>query len=200
MTALLLAAGAAADDIRDIHGPIVAPPASAWWSYALAGLVVVAIALAVRSVIVWRRRRAVPADLRALLVLDAARELIERGDALGFSIRVSAAVRGYVEEAFALHAPRLTTEELLGTLMTDHSPVAAHREQLGTFLEFCDLAKYARWSLAREDMTGMLDSATAFIHATAARPNRSRTRADADADTDAAPSVPSPSSARGGTP
>jgi hypothetical protein len=129
-----------------------------------------------------------------LLALDAARELIERGDALGFSTRVSAAVRGYVEDAFALHAPKLTTEELLGTLMTDHSPVAAHREQLGTFLEFCDLAKYARWSLSRGDMTGMLDSARAFIHETAVKPGKSQARANSDAV-----SAASASSARGGT-
>ena len=162
------------DDIRDIHGPIVAPPAHAWWPYAIAALIAIVIALAVRYVIA-RRRRAVPADTRALLALDAARTLIERDDALGFSTHVSAAVRGYVEDAFALRAPKLTTEELLGTLMTDHSPVAAHRDRLGAFLGFCDLAKYARWSLSRGEMTGMLDSATAFIHATATPSGRGGT-------------------------
>ena len=192
MTALLATVGAVADDIRDIHGPIAPPPAHAWWPYAI-GLVIVAIGLVVRSVIVRRRRRAIPADIRALLALDAARERIERGDALGFSTQVSAAVRGYVEEAFAVRAPRLTTEELLGTLMTDHSPVAAHRDQLGTFLEFCDLAKYARWSLSPRDMTGMLDSATAFIHATAAKPGKSAARGRADSDA-------MPASSAGGAP
>lgn len=168
MTALLglAAIGPVADDIHDIHGPVVAPPAHAWWPYALAGLLVLALALAVRYLI-RRRRRAVPPDIRALLALDAARELIEHGDALGFSTRVSAAVRGYVEDAFDLHAPRLTTEELLATLMTDRSPVATHRDELATFLEFCDLAKYARWSLSRSDMTGMLDSAAVFVRTTA---------------------------------
>lgn len=201
MTALLVTAvGAVADDIRDIHGPIVAPPAHPWWPYAIGGLALVAIVVAVRHVIVWRRRRAAPADTRALLALDAARELIERGDALGFSTRVSAAVRGYVEDAFAVHAPRLTTEELLGTLMTDHSPVAAYRDQLGTFLEFCDLAKYARWSLSRGDMSGMLDSATAFIQATAAKPGKSASKGSSGRPHSDVMPASTASSAGGGAP
>jgi Domain of unknown function (DUF4381) len=157
---------AAGGDIRDIRGPISVPPTHPWWPYALAAACVIALALAVVYAI-RRRRRAVPSDVRALLALDAARELIDRADPMGFSTSVSAAVRSYVEDAFSVHAPKLTTEELLGTLMTDAGPVASHRAELGTFLEFCDLAKYARWSLSRNDMTGMLDSATAFVRATA---------------------------------
>ena len=81
---------------------------------------------------------------------------------------MSDVVRAYVEAAFALHASRLTTDELLADLMTDHSPVAAHRTELGAFLGYCDLAKYARWSLSPTDMTGMLDSAETFVRVTAA--------------------------------
>ncbi len=167
MTSLvaLASVGPVADDIRDLHGPIAVPPAHAWWPYAIAALVVLAIGLTIRHIVRWRRR-AVPADLQALLALDAARERIERGDAHGFSTQVSGAVRRYVEVAFALHAPRLTTDELLATLMTDHSPVAGQRDALARFLTFCDLAKYARWSLSRADMTGMLDSAEAFVRVT----------------------------------
>ncbi len=155
-----------ADDIIEIRGPILPPPEHPWWPYAVFAAAVLVLGLAVRA---WRRRRRKqqPADLEALRAIDEARPLIERGDPQGFSTLVSDAVRRYVETAFAMHAPRLTTPELLAELMADDSPVAGHRAQLGAFLEYCDLAKYARWSLSRTDMNGMLASAQTFVRATA---------------------------------
>jgi hypothetical protein len=161
---------AAADDIRDIRGPIVSPPSHPWWPYVAVGIVAVLAALVVRA-IMRRRRRSLSPDAVALRALESARELVGRGDPRAFGGRVSDVVRTYVEAAFAVHAPRRTTDELLGELMTDDSPVAAHRAELGSFLGYCDLAKYARWSLSPDDMTGMLDSATQFVRATAGGPS-----------------------------
>jgi hypothetical protein len=173
MTALGWLAAAAApvvDDIRDIRGPVVAPPSHPWWPYLVVATATALVILGVRAVVRRHRRRPIPADVRALHQLELARALIERGDPLGFSTAVSDTVRDYVEVAFAVHAPRRTTEELLADLMADRNPVGAHRTELGRFLGFCDLAKYARWSLSREDMTGMVDSAVAFVRATTATP------------------------------
>ena len=162
----LAALTAGVDDIRDIRGPILSPPGHAWWPYVAAATVIAIVALVAREV-VRRRRRPVSADVVALRALESARELIGRGDPRAFGVRVSDAVRTYVETAFSVHAPRRTTDELSAELMTDGSPVASYRGELGTFLGFCDLAKYARWSLSRDDMTGMLDSAAQFVRATA---------------------------------
>jgi hypothetical protein len=152
-------------DIFGLHPLPAPPPPHAWWPYvAIAGVLACA---AVIYAIVRRRRRALPPDQAALRALEATRELIARDDAPAFSVQVSTAVRDYVELAFGVRAPRRTTEELLADLMHDASPVAAHRDDLGVFLEYCDLAKYARWSLSRAEMTGMLDSAEAFVRATA---------------------------------
>ncbi|HEY1551434.1 MAG TPA: hypothetical protein VGG28_26575 [Kofleriaceae bacterium] len=126
-----------------------------------------AIGFVIVAAVRRRHARAVPADVAALRALEEARAAIDRVDAQRFSTQVSTAVRGYVELAFGVRAPRLTTEELLADLMTDGSRVAAHRAELGRFLEFCDLAKYARWSLSRAEMTGMLESAEIFVRATA---------------------------------
>ena len=71
-------------------------------------------------------------------------------------------------DAFQIHAPRRTTEELLGDLLRVMSPVAPYRAELGSFLELCDLAKYARWSLSRAEMANLVDSAERFVRATAA--------------------------------
>lgn len=154
-------------DIREIRGPIIEAAGTAWWPYALGvaalAIVIVAIGVLVRR----RRRRQLSAGELALRELDMTRALIDRGDAHTVSVRVSAAVRGYVEEAFAIHAPRRTTEELLADLLHAMSPVAPYRAELGAFLETCDLAKYARWSLSRTEMTNMVDSAERFVRALA---------------------------------
>jgi hypothetical protein len=155
-----------ADDIRELRGPIAVPVPAAWWPYLVAAGALVAIAVAIRAYR-QRRRRPPPPHRHALRVLEAARAEIDRGDVNRFALQVSDAVRGYVEAAFALHAPRLTTEELLAELMSDDSPVAAHRAELGTFLEQIDLAKYARWPLSRSEMTRMIESAQRFVRATA---------------------------------
>ena len=155
-----------AEDIRDIRGPIAEAVATPWWPYLVAGLAVLATA-AVIVLYVRRRRRALPADQRALGELAASRALIERGSPHELSVRVSNAVRGYVEEVFDIHAPRRTTEELLADLLRATSPVAPYRAELGKFLELCDLAKYARWSLSRGEMTTIVDHAESFVRATA---------------------------------
>lgn len=150
------------DDIRDIHGPIL-HHAHAWWPYALAAagvVLVVAVILIVRRI---RARAATPAEL-ALRSIEQARH---EPDAERFSTAVSSAVRTYAEQAFRIRAPRRTTEELLADLMSDDSPVARHRDELGQFLQFCDLAKYARYALSEADRAGMAESAQTFVRATA---------------------------------
>ncbi len=148
------------DDIRDIHGPIL-HHAHAWWPYALAAAGVILVVLVVRRLL--RGHAATPAEL-ALRAIEQART---EPDAERFSTAVSSAVRTYAEQAFRVRAPRRTTEELLADLMNDDSPVARHRDELGQFLHFCDLAKYARWSLSDTDRAGMATSAEAFVRATA---------------------------------
>jgi hypothetical protein len=148
------------NDIRDIHGPIL-HHVEAWWPYLVIGAGMLLLALVVRRLA--RTRATTPAE-RALRALEAARA---EHDPERFSTRVSDSIRVYVEGAFGVHAPRRTTDELLADLMTDGSAVAAHREELGSFLGYCDLAKYARWSLSEPDRAGMLASAERFVRVTA---------------------------------
>ena len=148
------------NDIHDIHGPIL-HHAHAWWPCLVIGAAAVVLALVVRRLA--RARVVTPAE-RALRALEASRA---EPDPERFSTRVSDAIRTYVEGAFGVHAPSRTTEELFADLMIDGSPVAVHREELGSFLAFCDLAKYARWSLSEPARAGMLASAEAFVRATA---------------------------------
>lgn len=155
---------AASQDIRDIHGPVTIPQRrSPWWYLGGAG---VAVGAAVAFVLYRRRRRpsASPQE-RALRALAAAGATFE-GDPRQFSFAVSEIVRQYVEEAFRVRAAHRTTEELLADLMLDRSPVALHRTALGEFLHYCDLAKFAGWSLSPADRAALLASAETFVRAT----------------------------------
>ena len=151
------------EDIRDIHGPIVQAAPTNWWPYIIGSLLLVALAYAG-----WRlftRRRTLSPQERALRELSAARALIHSEQPHALSLRVSETVRGYVEQVFDIHAPRRTTQELLDDLLRASSPVAPYRGELGAFLELCDLAKYARWSLSQPQMAEIIDRAEHFVRA-----------------------------------
>jgi hypothetical protein len=81
-----------------------------------------------------------------------------------FSFGVSEIVRLFIEECLPMRAAHRTTSEFLHDLVNlPDSPLAAHRDMLADFLEHCDLAKFARWSLTNPQMEAMLASASAFV-------------------------------------
>ncbi len=75
----------------------------------------------------------------------------------------------YVEVRFEVRATQRTTAEFLRDCLSQvGSALQAHERALGDFLKFCDLAKFARWSLDRQEMQDMLASARHFVETTAA--------------------------------
>ena len=156
------------EDIRDIHGPLVDATATPLWPFALMALGAMAACALVGWLLVCRRRRALSPEVIALRELERSQAIIPTGDAHALAERVSTTVRGYVEAAFDVHAPRRTTEELLTDLLRASSPVAPYRASLGGFLELCDLAKYARYSLSAAQMGDIVARAQTFVRATAA--------------------------------
>jgi hypothetical protein len=82
-------------------------------------------------------------------------------------VAVSDIVRGYVEARFNVHATQRTTPEFLRDCLTQVGPaLQAHEQSLSEFLKFCDLAKFARWSLSGGEMQGLLASARHFVEST----------------------------------
>lgn len=150
------------EDILDIRGPIHIPASFPWlaWTagaFAAAGLGFGAWKLARRP------RRKLPYEI-ALEKLEATRPLMEEENAQPFSQAVSEIVRLFIEECLPVRAAHRTTSEFLHDLVNlPDSPLAAHRETLAEFLEHCDLAKFARWSLTMPQMEAMLASAAAVI-------------------------------------
>ncbi|HEY2736665.1 MAG TPA: DUF4381 family protein [Polyangiales bacterium] len=166
MSPLLLSA--AADDIRDIRGPIPIPVAVPWPLYfgALA-LLSLAVWIAVR---IWRRRRARPPTpyerARAQLMAAEVDPEAQRPDV--FAERVSGAVREYIEARFQLPATHRTSEEFLSDLLVRDGlapQLAEQRPTLTAFLHTCDFAKFAGRSLHGESMRALRAAALQFIDA-----------------------------------
>lgn len=124
----------------------------------------------------WRRRPARrtpllqrPAHLLALAALEQLQrqELIEQARIEAFYVRLSTIARRYIELRFGLRAPEQTTEEFLNAVLRTDGLLVAHRDLLRTFLQHCDLVKFARHQPTPHDMEEAFESAKVFIEQTA---------------------------------
>lgn len=162
----------AAEDIRDIHGVVSVP--TPWQSFVYPAVALALAAVAIALVRRWRRPKPVPPPLPhevAIARLDAAERLIPEHKPREFGIAVSDAVREYIEARFSLRAAHRTTEEFIGAHLADEgSPLVPHRDPLRAFLQSCDLAKFARWSLDEPAMRDLSGSARSFVEATRPQP------------------------------
>jgi hypothetical protein len=85
-------------------------------------------------------------------------------DAEPFCLAVSWVVREFIEEVLFVRAMRRTTNEFLRDLaMLSYLQLDPRRDTLANFLQHCDLAKFARWSLSIPQMEAMLSSAKDFV-------------------------------------
>ncbi|MFN8602477.1 MAG: hypothetical protein U0842_18610 [Candidatus Binatia bacterium] len=166
-------------DIRDIRGPVAIP--IPWLVPALiAGGVLLALLLGWLARRWWKRRKLRvppprPADEVALERLEAARKLIDPARAREFCFAVTEAVRFYIEDRFAVRAARRTTDEFLNDLVrTPTAGLASHADMLGDVLKQGDLVKFARATLASDEMEALHRSAVRFVQET-----RPGTKADA---------------------
>jgi hypothetical protein len=161
-------AAPAAPDIRDIRGPKFVLP---YWVLPALILVVVLIAGAIYGIWRWRSNRRAPPLLPhelALQRLEAIRSLMQPSSVREFSTAVSDIIRGYIEQRFDVTATRRTTEEFLRDLLgNSNESLARQQGLLGDFLHQCDFVKFAALSLTLNNMESLLQSARAFVLATA---------------------------------
>lgn len=159
--------------LRDIKPPVEIPSGWEWLAWAAGALV--AAALVFWAWKKWLKRRpeerpemTVPAHIRARHRLRQALMFIDRPRE--FCIRVSDAIRYYLEERFDLHAPERTTEEFLSELGRSPLLTAAQKETLASFLERCDLVKFARYEPAEPELRELYDAALRLVEQTEPEP------------------------------
>lgn len=162
---------------RDITGTLLPPkpPWSLWmWGAVIGGVVVVLAAGWGVGCLIWRRMTCPPAPilpevwaLRALAELEYV-DWFDQERVREFYYRLTEIVRRYIEMKFGLAAPEMTTEEFLVTLSRDQRALPYDAERLRVFLEACDYVKYAALNPQRADAESVLQTARAFVNATAA--------------------------------
>ena len=150
------------EDILDIRPPIHIEAPFPWLAWSAGALGVAGLGFGA-----WRLLRCPRRQLAYEIALEnheKARVLMQSDNAEPFSLAVSEIVRHFIEEVLPVRAAHRTTDEFLHDLTKlSNSPLASHRYTLAGFLEHCDLAKFARWSLTIPQMEAMLESARAFV-------------------------------------
>ena len=154
-------ASPAAQDIIDIRPPIHIAAPFPWLVVSAA-----VVGLAGMSAAAWkllRRQRSKFAYEIALERLENTRPLMREFHAEPFCLAVSDVVREFIEEVLPVRATHRTTNEFLHDVSLSDLQLAPHRDTLANFLQHCDLAKFARWSLTIPQMEAMLSSAKDFV-------------------------------------
>jgi hypothetical protein len=162
--------------VHPIFGPLQLPSKPLPLKYILVIVGVVSLIAGI-SVYFWyrsRRRRlngslmVVPPHQLAYRQLQEIidENLLDQGRFKQFYERISDVLRQYIENRFGLHAPKLTTEEFLVQIAAEPSFDSGHKELLNTFLNHCDLVKFAEYQPAASEIQKTFDSCKAFIEAT----------------------------------
>lgn len=170
-------------DDADVTAPQdIAPPVALlrrglppWIWIVAAGLAGLGTAVLIRWCYRRRQRcRIAPAPPQPAHVLALqALQRLEQQNLIGqqqidvFYVQLSAILRRYVEWRFRLRAPEQTTEEFLAAALMSGGLLTTHRDSLRTFLQHCDLVKFARHEPTADDMQRTFDSAKAFVNQTA---------------------------------
>jgi len=163
-------------DIRDIKGPLSI--ARSWWVLLL--WLVLAAAAGGAAVYFHRRNRARPGSapsepalpprpfhVLALEALDAleASSLLERGQVKEYHVRISEIVRGYVEGQLEVPALELTSREVVEGLRRAALGWEIS-ERFRTFLERCDLVKFAKLRPGMDESRALMVRARALVEMT----------------------------------
>ena len=132
----------------------------------IVGLIIFLIAI---IWIVFRKKKTkpipiIPADILALNALEKLKPLVEQAKAREFAYQASEIIRGYIEDRYGVKARNCTTREFLNeSLENTHTLPEKHQSTLRNFLNYCDLAKYARQILSPDQLSEMFLSASGFV-------------------------------------
>jgi hypothetical protein len=154
--------------IEDLR--LLSPPDLRWLLAVLAAAVLALVGLGL-----WRRlaRRAAlpgpptvagaPPWETALAALERLSPLLRPESSRDYGMAATTVLRGYIEDRYGLHAPRLATEEFLVTAAGSGALPASHRASLGRFLSGCDLFKFGRFTGTPEELRALHAAAVDFV-------------------------------------
>ena len=91
-------------------------------------------------------------------------QLITQGKAEMFFTELSRILRVYIEAAFKIQAPDMTTEEFLATVQNNDKLSATHKANLQNFMEICDQIKFAKFNPDEETIKKLIGVAQDFVN------------------------------------
>lgn len=161
------------DTLRGIKGPKSIPSRMPIWALVLGALL---LAGAITAVLVMRLRNrrlseAHPAPVSVVIdeVAEFDRipsgELIESGDIKRLYTVVSDALRGYITRRYGVSAMELTIGELAAELRVN-AVSAADGDRLCSFLERCDLVKFAKFTPPDVEVATLVERAKDLVRCT----------------------------------
>jgi len=148
------------------------------WLYRL-GIILLLLTLALLAWLLWRKRRkpALPraglpgldpyamaeADLRDLI----GRGLIERGFVKQFYVGISEIVKRVLEAGYQISTSEKTTSEIMEGLsqVSPHVPTGAEYARIESFLNGCDLVKFAKYLPSTPENDGTIQTAFDILEA-----------------------------------
>jgi hypothetical protein len=162
-----LSAASPTPAIHDIRPPLDVFPYP-MWMIVTAGVVAAAILASVITGMVIaakNRPKAPPPTPRemALRRLKEAEADLARTAPYAFSIRVSDILRRYVSEQYQLRATEQTSPEFLAAAARSPHFTKSDKDLLASFLEHCDLIKFAHVDATAEDSATSIEQAVRFV-------------------------------------
>ncbi len=138
-------------------------PDWAWWVIGIAGFILLCLLAWLVIWLVRRQTAAVPLTPRAIAQreLDALRANVGSFDAYAFAVAVSDVLRKFISAQYDLRATSQTSPEFLADIAGTNRFSEADRTRLASFLEQCDLRKFAR--VEASDNEALLATASAFV-------------------------------------
>ena len=141
-------------------------------------LIAVCAAFAIAGVVVFKTRKkiipALPPDIVALRALDKLKYSGIPTDSVGIDkwyVELSGIVRKYIEDKFALNAPRLTTEEFFVLAQKSNALTTGHKTLIHTLLEHSDRVKFTDFIPTQAESRAMLENARRFVTESSQLPN-----------------------------
>ena len=155
------------DDIKDIKGPIYLYQINWTLIAVMVSIITVLILLIMICVKIIKRRPVRLPHETALEELESLKSFLTKtGDVKEYYVRVSDCIRHYIERAFGLKAPEMTTEEFLNSLRDSDGLTPEQKELLKSFLNACDLVKFAKYLPPSSEVEAVFTAAKKFVEET----------------------------------
>ena len=153
-------------DIKDIKGPLYPFSLSKLITWIIVSFIILWMSIKILKMF----RKKTPPKLPYETALDeleaAGGQFSSGGGKKEYYVRISDAIRRYIEMVFSLRAPEMTTQEFLMSLNNAPELSSGYKDSLKLFMEACDLVKFAKHTPSAAEMDSVLAAARRFIEET----------------------------------